>query len=396
MDWYTLDPLDVLLFREAKPFSPGEGARAKGQFPPMPTVVFQALRSAAETPEDNATPNDQFLGPFLLDGNDNLWLPTPKDLIGVKTRRDGEEENQKDKNWERLERLVPVSSVDSWEAVCYPANSLPPMVPPQLREKEYVCGAPHPWMKAEALLAYLNGHGTFSPEDFTADPWNVQVLPHTHIQAGTRQVKEEEGFFTEVATRLQPGWRLLAGIKFAQAKLSDSPFVVRLGGEGHRVLVSQFQPNQKDTSLNFLLKRLWQQPPPDFDNVEPGLFAYLVTPGLAATDREQIYGLYPYLWQEYLLGCVGDRQLWWGGIAHKKTQKVRTEEGSKKTEEKEETSFALQPQYAFAPPGTVYLFNEALPKTEAAKHLLPDLDEDRRWLKTLHKLNYGKLLWGRR
>jgi CRISPR-associated protein Cmr3 len=45
MKWYAIAPLDVLLFREAKPFSPGEGAWAKGIFPPLPTVVFQALRS---------------------------------------------------------------------------------------------------------------------------------------------------------------------------------------------------------------------------------------------------------------------------------------------------------------------------------------------------------------
>ena len=45
MYWYAIEPLDVLLFREAKPFSPGEGSWAKGLFPPLPSTVFQALRS---------------------------------------------------------------------------------------------------------------------------------------------------------------------------------------------------------------------------------------------------------------------------------------------------------------------------------------------------------------
>ena len=42
LQWYTIDPIDLLLMREAKPFSPGDGSWAKGQFPPLPITVFQA------------------------------------------------------------------------------------------------------------------------------------------------------------------------------------------------------------------------------------------------------------------------------------------------------------------------------------------------------------------
>lgn len=31
--WYVIEPLNVLLFRESKPFSPGAGSWAKGLFP---------------------------------------------------------------------------------------------------------------------------------------------------------------------------------------------------------------------------------------------------------------------------------------------------------------------------------------------------------------------------
>ncbi|MGA7953992.1 MAG: type III-B CRISPR module-associated Cmr3 family protein [Gloeobacterales cyanobacterium] len=88
MNWYTIEPLDVLLFRESKPFSPGEGSWAKGLFPPMPVTVFQALRSTL--PEYNRQErNLDFLGPFLLDSEDTLWLPTPKDLLRVRTKTSG-------------------------------------------------------------------------------------------------------------------------------------------------------------------------------------------------------------------------------------------------------------------------------------------------------------------
>lgn len=93
MGWYALEPLDVLLFREARPFSPGEGAWAKGLFPPMPSTLFQALRSAL--PQDSSTDRNLcFIGPFLLDGEDTLWVPTPRDLLFVcpnsKTKELGE------------------------------------------------------------------------------------------------------------------------------------------------------------------------------------------------------------------------------------------------------------------------------------------------------------------
>ncbi|RAQ45174.1 hypothetical protein B9S53_07915, partial [Arthrospira sp. O9.13F] len=75
---------------------------------------------------------------------------------------------------------------------------------------------------------------------------------------------------------------------------------------------------------------------------------------------------------------------------------VRTKNG---LEELEEKSFAFQPQYAFAPPGTVYLFNSKsiqLTRLQSTfRHLLP-ITQDKPWWETFRKLNYGKLLWGRR
>lgn len=86
MHWYSLTPVDVLLFRESKPFSPGEGAWAKGQFPPLPVTVFQAMRSAIAPYATRAQRQKRdlsFLGPFLRQDETTLWLPTPKDLVCV-------------------------------------------------------------------------------------------------------------------------------------------------------------------------------------------------------------------------------------------------------------------------------------------------------------------------
>ena len=83
LKWYSITPIDVLLFRESKPFSPGDGSWAKGLFPPMPITVFHALRSLlpyrSQPTEKNRDLN--FLGVFLMDADDTVWVPTPKDLI---------------------------------------------------------------------------------------------------------------------------------------------------------------------------------------------------------------------------------------------------------------------------------------------------------------------------
>ncbi len=43
--WIAIDPLDVLLFRDSKPFTASESHRAKSLFPPNPSTFFGAIRA---------------------------------------------------------------------------------------------------------------------------------------------------------------------------------------------------------------------------------------------------------------------------------------------------------------------------------------------------------------
>ena len=371
MNWYLISPLDVLLFREAKPFSPGEGAWAKGQFPPLPTAVFQAMRSLLPQEGKDKKRNLQFFGPFLVNQSQTLWLPTPKDLIGIRKHETGQNEETKD--WQRLDRLVSMTNFPSrsWKFPCFSLESLHPFVPPALSD-EFICGRPEAWMKADAFCNYLQGKNNQQKTDFTRDPWDVQVLPHTKMKLEQRQVADSEGYFTEVAIRLEPGWQLVAGIS---CTLEESA-VIRLGGEGHRALISQVKQEKLINQLQgfFTGKR------PTESNTDSN-FAYLLTPGLAQRGEESLYGVYPSTWQKQLKGCASDRALMWGGVS-----KI-------KRKGKEEYEFALQPQYPFVPPGTVYLFEkDNLPQ----QGLLLPSSQDKPWLETLTQLNYGKLLWGKR
>ena len=376
MQWYTMTPLDVLLFRESKPFTPGEGSWAQGLFPPLPSTVFQALRSALPPYQQNQR-DLQFLGPFLMDGQNTLWLPTPKDLlcIGRKSSNDAEtpEDEYEDtaESWEQTDRLIPNTSDRLGQAWKYIKGSqrIPAMVPPPLNENQFICGRPQPWIKAEALVDYLKGNPLSNPNDFHDDPWRTQILPHIHMEEGERQVKSQEGYFTEVATRLDPSWRL--GMACSEAKIPET--VVRLGGEGHRVLLAAIaQPS------------VWEQlealTTPDSDRS----CAYLLTPGLAQKlPDEPIYSIYPYYWESVLAGCVSDRALLWGGVSQIK----RRVSG---TPNQKDTEFSLLPQRAFVPPGSIYHFQE-IPETTDL--LLPP--QGGVWLQTFQQLNYGKLLWGK-
>jgi CRISPR-associated protein Cmr3 len=411
MQLYKIEPLDVLLFREGKPFSPGSGAWAKGMFPPMPNAVFQALRWAitsqleVSTSEQKSVEKLEFIGPFLLRDTPNgqeLWLPTPKDLLCLKQRSQNPEENSEyDKigeleEWSRLVCLQPLDIASAeWKYITCASgsvyesqseNQLLPMVPPSPCENEGICdrldsraksewisGRPSAWIKASALVRYLEGQNLTNPKDFHSDPWSVQVLPHIQMQTDKRQVTDEDGYFTEVAVRLHTGWQLVVAVN---ANIESS--VVRLGGEGHHAMVS---------AVGSL---------PDWEEIKPfreqngSRKAYLLTPGLAQCYPEKyVYGVYPHAWREYLISCASDRAILWGGKSV----------FSKKP---------MLPQRAFVPPGTVYRFRDGatdlgrvlpnyylrsqIPKTgETDSVTHPEL----KWLETLASLNYGILLWSR-
>jgi CRISPR-associated protein Cmr3 len=406
MHWYKITPLDLLLFRDCKPFSPGDGSWAKGLFPPMPITVFQAMRSLLpQTNHENRTQRHlSFLGPFLLDSQQTLWLPTPKDLVCLYPP--GQDRKTATDNWSEILHLQPIpKDEEAWKHLAFDEEEIDPLV---LNKKwDGNISLPKPWIKAEALFGYLTGQKnnincaqkdsekpstTWDKKDFHHNPWKTQVLPHIQMQPDKRQVKDADGYFTEVAVRLEDGWCFVAALS---GDILARESIVRLGGEGHRALVSHLEPN--DTlkgQLDFLLESdrvriasrrelaLLQavRSPADYSSKVPN-FAYLLTPGLGLFE-ETSYRAYPQAWKEHLKGCATDKALLWGGVST-----LRKDIDNNKTREES----ALLPQRAFVPPGTVYLFNHEVTTNQ---QLLPNGDV--RWLQTFKQLNYGKLLWGRR
>ena len=116
--WIKIEPLDVLLFRESKPFSAGENFRAAGQFPPTSLPLVGALRSrimahlgldvlayaaAARKGEHTdlfeqiGSPDRLYplaaTGPFLAYSEQNICWPWPLDLLAESEDHSGSMNN---------------------------------------------------------------------------------------------------------------------------------------------------------------------------------------------------------------------------------------------------------------------------------------------------------------
>ena len=81
MYWYTITPLDVLMFRDAKPFTPGERAWAGSTFPPNGHAIAGALRGLLSK-TSNEKLAFKMTGVFLCHGQ-TLYFPRPFNHVGT-------------------------------------------------------------------------------------------------------------------------------------------------------------------------------------------------------------------------------------------------------------------------------------------------------------------------
>ena len=99
-----IDPFDTLFFRDGKPFTMGADSAAEGVFPPYPSTLFGAVRSAIiaqthglpaflneklkteiGTKDSYATASIEIKAVFLY-REENIWFPAPLDLVGYENK----------------------------------------------------------------------------------------------------------------------------------------------------------------------------------------------------------------------------------------------------------------------------------------------------------------------
>jgi CRISPR-associated protein Cmr3 len=284
MHWYKLTPLDILMLRDAKPFSPQERAWAGSVFPPNGHTIAGAFRGLLGEKK-----NFNIAGLFLCYEN-TLYLPRPLGFV-------------------KSTALVPLD----WETKSHVHNALrdetqpcplvkPHNAPEEDEEDDFVkCDGSESkfrqYLPCSVVKQYL-GTGEINQEDWQVidgthedKPWTIETRSHNSIEPGTKQVKVADGYFVENAIRLHQNWSFAIGIDYQ----IETPATIRLGGEGHRVIVESCPE----------LGEQWQelQTISDDNFQSPGKsIAYLVTPGVFERPHENKHGqkvslCRPYPWE---------------------------------------------------------------------------------------------------
>jgi CRISPR-associated protein Cmr3 len=373
MNWYKLTPLDILMLRDAKPFSPQERAWAGSIFPPNGHTIAGAFRGIL-----GERTNFKIVGPFLCYQNtkNTLYLPRPLGFA-------------------KSVPLVPLT----WETESYIKNALwdktqpCPLVKPhnskdddeddkddfvkcsgvETKFRQYL---PYCVVKKYLETGKIDKNDWNIIKDSHEDkPWDEETRSHNSIEPGTKQVKDADGYFVEKAIRLHQNWSFVIGINHE----ITTPATIRLGGEGHRVIVESCPE----------LGEQWQE----LKTISDGNFkadtksiAYLVTPGVFErphhkyNPEQRVNLCRPYPWEWKLKDGI------FVSMSTDKAVPI-----SCRIREKEDNTKSIPaPQVFAAPPGSLYYLNKPQGLFQDNERLA---NEQKNRVNNWRQLGYSEMLW---
>ena len=376
MNWYKLTPLDILMLRDAKPFSPQERAWAGSIFPPNGHTIAGALRGLLGEERFN------IVGPFLCYQNtkNTLYLPRPLGFV-------------------KSVPLVPLT----WETESYIKNALwdktqpCPLVKPHNKkdddeddkddfvkcsgvETKFRQYLPYCVVKKYLKTGKIDKNDWNIIKDSHEDkPWDEETRSHNSIEPGTKQVKDADGYFVEKAIRLHQNWSFAIGINHE----ITTPATIRLGGEGHRVIVEscpelgeQWQELQKISDGNF--------------KADTKSIAYLVTPGVFErphhkyNPEQRVNLCRPYPWEWKLKDGI------FVSMSTDKAVPISCRIREKEDNTKSITKSIPAPQVFAAPPGSLYYLNKPQGLFQDNKRLA---NEQKNRVNNWRQLGYSEMLW---
>jgi CRISPR-associated protein Cmr3 len=377
MNWYKLTPLDILMLRDAKPFSPQERAWAGSIFPPNGHTIAGAFRGILGERKDF-----KIVGPFLCYQNtkNTLYLPRPLGFV-------------------KSVPLVPLT----WETESYINNALwdktqpCPLVRPhnskdddeddkddfvkcsgvETKFRQYL---PYCVVKKYLKTGKIDKNDWNIIKDSHEDkPWDEETRSHNSIEPGTKQVKVPDGYFVEKAIRLHQNWSFVIGINHE----ITTPATIRLGGEGHRVIVEscpelgeQWQELQKISDGNF--------------KADTKSIAYLVTPGVFErphhkyNPEQRVNLCRPYPWEWKLKDGI------FVSMSTDKAVPISCRIREKEDNTKSITKSIPAPQVFAAPPGSLYYLNKPQGLFQDNKRLA---NEQKNRVNNWRQLGYSEMLW---
>ncbi|QQE67399.1 CRISPR-associated protein Cmr3 (plasmid) [Leptolyngbya sp. BL0902] len=367
--WYTLTPLDILLFRDAKPFSPGERAWAKSVFPPNGHTLAGAIRGLLQQDiHINLT------GPFLCHGG-QLQFPRPMNFVGER-------------------QLVPVEWISPLPRLMWDRQMPMPLMTEtgddSFNEDKSKKDKLRQFLSVESIQKLLNGE-SLSGEDWLCpkgefpEPWEEESRPHNTLEAGHRTVKTSDGYFVENAIRMHQGWSIALAVddQTHQALQAQGiPAVLQLGGEGHRVLIERCQPlDEQWDSLQAKSKENYQQAEAVLaqDPAKAKSLAYLVTAGVFERTSNGVATCQAWPW-EWKLAHAPNKNQTPGPLVSVATASPVPISGRRRQNEESVPA----PQVFAAPPGSVYYLQRPEPL-----HQEDPAQKAHKW----RKLGYSELLW---
>lgn len=362
MHWYTLTPLDVLMFRDAKPFSPAERAWAASTFPPSGHAIAGALRGLLQT----AT-HFSITGPFLCKG-ETLYFPCPLNYVNQQCLTPSywlpETHPWHQILWDRSQPIPLIMNVEQSDRTSLPGEDADEQ--PEQNPRHY--------LSYESIHKLLKGD-TLDSEEWRClpgekpQPWSIENRSHNALKPGTRQVKDADGYFVEKAVRLHSGWSIAIGLDVEL----ETPVTVKFGGEGHRALLEtapylgeQWQVLQSCSQNN---QRQGKR-----------VLAYLITPGVFERWHNGVATCRAWPWEWALVNPENPKQRR-GSLVSVATAKALPISG--RTWDQEGKS-RPGPQVFAVPPGTVYYLEQPEPLFQ---------DDPSTKIHLWRKLGYSELLW---
>ena len=249
-----IEPSDVLLFRDGRPFSAGEGHRARSVFPPTPNTMQGVIRSKVladrcgryrqyrdgcgncPTQEDCTIPEEigrpaslsegegnfgrmHLKGPLIAAYNQQLipYFPTPADVVQVKNKGHSSEAS-------KLQLLQPLPTQLPGQNDCQP--SLLPLWTTETKPIETIQG----YLHGQQLKPYLLGT---TPQNFTSTKALYEKESRFGIEVtDSRQIVEEGKLYQTEFVRCLPNVGLYVEFEGIQISANpDAPGLMAIGGE---------------------------------------------------------------------------------------------------------------------------------------------------------------------
>ena len=386
MHWYTLTPLDVLLFRDAKPFTPGERAWAGSIFPPTGHAIAGALRGLLQE-----TIGLTLRGPFLS-YKETLYFPRPLNYVGTSSLAPA--------NW--LQQQADAQGEDHpCQQILWNRRQPVPLLSTEKTQssEELDAAAYRQYLPYSSVMKLLNSQALTATDwrcgnGERPQPWTVETRPHNTLLEGKRQVKEADGYFVENAIRLDPGWSLAIAVDedtHKKIQAQGDPLILRLGGEGHRALLEASEPlNQQWKEIQAQSQDNWQQATNAQQHTpeQRRSLAYLITPGVFERKHNGAATCRAWPWEWKLAHPANSNQAI-GPLVSVATERpvpiscrFRDRDDGKKS--------IPAPQVFAAPPGSVYYLEQPALLFQNQARL--DNDQPNKahiW----RQLGYSEMLW---